>query len=267
MNFQLYELILIFFIYSFLGWCLEVSYAAIETGEFVNRGFLYGAVCPIYGIGATIVIISLSPIIDNILILFLGSVLLTSLLELIAGFILEKVFQNKWWDYSSLPFNIGGYICLRFSLYWGIACIFLMKIIHPFIYNFIGVIPIFLSKLIILIMLLLLLVDLIATIITVLNLNKRLKLISDISRNLKRISDDFGQTISYTSLKVSERISPIKENLNRHTLKVDELKIKYKELFEKNVRSHNRILKAFPNLKSKRYHNILEKLKNYHLRK
>ena len=102
MNFQLYELILIFFIYSFLGWCLEVSYAAIETGEFVNRGFLYGAVCPIYGIGATIVIISLSPIIDNILILFLGSVYSLAFRAYCRVHIREG-FQNKWWDYSSLP--------------------------------------------------------------------------------------------------------------------------------------------------------------------
>ncbi|ASW43639.1 putative ABC transporter permease [Clostridium isatidis] len=267
MNFQLYELLLLFFIYSFLGWCLEVSYAAINTGKFVNRGFLYGVICPIYGIGAVIVIISLTPLINNILILFLGSVFLTSFLEFITGFILEKVFQNKWWDYSNLPFNIKGYICLRFSIYWGIGCVFIMKIIQPFIYTFIKALPIILGKFIITLMILLILIDIIATIITVLNLNKRLKLIDEISRNIKKLSDEIGQTISDTSLKVSEKISPIKEDLNNRKLILDELKVKYKEMFEKNIRSHNRILKAFPSLRSKKYNLILEKLKNYHIKK
>ncbi|MBU5455114.1 putative ABC transporter permease, partial [Caproiciproducens sp. MSJ-32] len=158
MHFHLYDLILLFFIYSFLGWCLEVSYAAIKTGKFVNRGFLYGTVCPIYGLGALIVIISLNPIKNNILLLFLASILLTSFLEFLAGFLLEKIFQNKWWDYSDLPYNLKGYICLKFSIYWGIACIFIIKFIQPFIYTLINAIPIILGKIIIMLLILFIIV-------------------------------------------------------------------------------------------------------------
>ena len=113
-----YELVWIFIIYAFIGWCTEVSYAALDRGIFVNRGFLNGPYCPIYGCGVVIVVAALTPLKDNLLILFAGSFLLTSILEYITGFILEKVFHNKWWDYSNKPFNLHGYICLKFSIYW-----------------------------------------------------------------------------------------------------------------------------------------------------
>ena len=126
-----YLFLWIFFIYSFLGWCLEVCFFALNTGKFVNRGFLNGPVCPIYGFGVVIVVLCLTPLMENTLLLFLGSVLLTSLLELGVGFALEKLFHQRWWDYTNEPFNLGGYICLRFSLAWGLACLLVMEIIHP----------------------------------------------------------------------------------------------------------------------------------------
>ena len=100
------------------GWCTEVSYAALDRGIFVNRGFLNGPYCPIYGCGVVIVVAVLTPLKDNLLILFIGSFLLTSILEYITGYLLEKVFHNQWWDYSDKPFNIHGYVCLKFSIYW-----------------------------------------------------------------------------------------------------------------------------------------------------
>ncbi|HVI41432.1 MAG TPA: putative ABC transporter permease, partial [Anaerovoracaceae bacterium] len=112
-----------FIIYAFLGWCTEVVYAAAKTGQFVNRGFLNGPYCPIYGFGVLFVIYLLHPVIDNLLYIFLGSVLITSAIELAGGYILEEIFHQKWWDYSDMPLNIGGYICLFFSLMWGLACL------------------------------------------------------------------------------------------------------------------------------------------------
>ena len=90
-----YELVWIFIIYAFIGWCTEVSYAALDRGIFVNRGFLNGPYCPIYGCGVVIVVAVLTPLKDNLLILFIGSFLLTSILEYITGYLLEKVFQTS----------------------------------------------------------------------------------------------------------------------------------------------------------------------------
>ena len=94
----IYEVLWIFIIYAFIGWCVEVSYAALDRGIFVNRGFLNGPYCPVYGIGVLIVIIVLTPLKNNLLLLYFGSLLLTTILEFLTGLILEKVFHNKWWD-------------------------------------------------------------------------------------------------------------------------------------------------------------------------
>ena len=130
-----YEVAWIFVIYAFLGWCTEVAYAALDTGKFVNRGFLNGPVCPVYGCGVLVVIVVLTPLKENFLILFAGSFLLTSIIEFITGFLLEKLFHNQWWDYSNEHFNICGYVCLKFSILWGIACTLIMDVIHPSIYK------------------------------------------------------------------------------------------------------------------------------------
>ena len=114
----LYELFLIFFTYGFLGWCSEVAFATLKTGGFVNRGFLNGPICPIYGFGMLIVVVCLTPLNDSWPLLFLGSMALTTALEFFTGWVLEKLFQTKWWDYSERKFNVKGYICLEFSILW-----------------------------------------------------------------------------------------------------------------------------------------------------
>ena len=123
MTYTIYELLCFFVIYSVLGWCLEVCFCTINTGQFVNRGFLNGPVCPIYGFGMVIVLVALTPLAHSLPVLFVGGALLTSALELAAGWILKKVFHTSWWDYSDVPFNLGGYICLKFSLAWGVAVV------------------------------------------------------------------------------------------------------------------------------------------------
>ena len=114
--YSFYEYLAFFVIYAFLGWCAEVIFNTINTGHFVNRGFLSGPVCPIYGFGMVIVVFCLTPLQKNWMLLFFGSMFLTSALEWITGYVLKKVFHTSWWDYSNQPFNLGGYICLRFSI-------------------------------------------------------------------------------------------------------------------------------------------------------
>ena len=140
-GFSLYQILAFFLIYSCLGWCLEVIYAAVSTGQLVNRGFLNGPVCPIYGFGMIIVLFTLSPLADNLLLLYLGGVILPSVLELAGGWALYKLYHTRWWDYSDFPFNIGGYICLEFSLLWGVGTVVVMKAVHPVIAGFVEMVP------------------------------------------------------------------------------------------------------------------------------
>jgi len=226
------------YIYAFLGWCAEVAYAAVNTGKFVNRGFLNGAVCPIYGFGAVIVIAVMTPLQDNILILFFGSVLFATLLELLSGWTLEKVFSQKWWNYSHLPFNIGGYICLKFSLIWGIACVLLINVIHPIIESVVLVIDVRFGQLLLVVLYTALIIDIVASVQSVLNLNKQLKQINQFAAKMRDISDDIGEKIFEESISIMEKTEVLKS------------------------KGYKRILKAFPNLKSKHFDQELKELKS-----
>lgn len=222
-----YELVWIFIIYAFIGWCTEVSYAALDTGKFVNRGFLNGPYCPIYGCGVVIVVAILTPLKENLLILFAGSFLLTSVLEYITGYILEKVFHNKWWDYSDKPFNIKGYVCLKFSIYWGLACTFIMDIIHPIIYAAIHFIPFVLGVVLLSIIMCVFAADCIITVTTILKFNKRLKVMDEMAASIHRLSDEIGENIyenvtdvieksekfQKTHVELMDKISETKENI------------------------------------------------------
>lgn len=135
-----YNLLFYFAIYSFAGWCGEVVFATVRHGKFVNRGMLHGAYCPIYGFGLITVIVCLTPIKDSWLLLFAGSAVLTTVLEFITGFVLDKLFGRRWWDYSDKKFNIGGYICPQFTVVWGLACLLIMKVVQPAIAFAVGLI-------------------------------------------------------------------------------------------------------------------------------
>ena len=140
-GFSLYHILAYFLIYSCIGWCLEVIYAAATTGQLVNRGFLNGPVCPIYGFGMIIVLFALTPLQHSILLLYIGGVILPSALELVGGWALYKIYHTRWWDYSDFPFNIGGYICLEFCLLWGVGTLVVMRIVHPVVADLVDLIP------------------------------------------------------------------------------------------------------------------------------
>jgi uncharacterized membrane protein len=136
-----YVILLLFFtIYSFLGWVIETIFASINAGKFINRGFLTGSFCPIYGFAAVLIIKASSTIniyVENyytwILISMLFSITLVTALEYITGFILERLFNCKWWDYSDNYANIKGYVCLKYSLLWGVLAFLLVQMVHPLI--------------------------------------------------------------------------------------------------------------------------------------
>ena len=125
--------VLYFFAYSILGWACECLYCGIPARRFINRGFLEGPYCPIYGCGALIVILVLDPLKGHPLLLFLGAMIFTSVLEYVTSWLMEKLFHSKWWDYSERPFNINGRVCLLNSLLFGIMGLAVMYVVHPFI--------------------------------------------------------------------------------------------------------------------------------------
>lgn len=192
---EAYYLVLYFFVYGFFGWCTEVAYAAVKEHRFVNRGFLNGPVCPIYGVGVTVVIASLSRYKENLFVLFVSSVILVTLLEGITGWAMDKIFHNKWWDYSGRPFNIGGYVCLPFSLIWGGACVVVMDFIHPLLHRLLAFLPQTIGVILIIVMGAAMVADLYVTAAAIFRFNKRLARMDKVAFELHQISQQLGEDI------------------------------------------------------------------------
>ena len=124
---------ILFMIYSFMGWCMEVLTVLIPKKKFVNRGFLIGPYCPIYGYGCLLIIILLKNNLDDPLALFLKAIVICSLLEYFTSFFMEKLFNARWWNYSNKKFNINGRICLETAIPFGLGGMLIMYVVNPFL--------------------------------------------------------------------------------------------------------------------------------------
>lgn len=291
-----YETLWIFLIYAFIGWCAEVAFAAVNEGNFVNRGFLNGPYCPIYGAGVLVVVALLTPLQENGLILFVGSFLLTSVLEYITGFVLEKAFGNKWWDYSDMPFNIRGYVCLKFSIMWGLGCMFIVNDIHPYIMRFVRWFPYKAGVALAVILVIAFVADLIVTVNTILKWNKKLRMLEEIASGMHKISDEIGEDIFEKVADITEKreiaqeyledkrsdmeeyieerksgmeefIQDKKEDLRNDILEArarrEELSKEYKKIMEQRQFGVRRLMKAFPRLQSKEHDKMLQQYKDF----
>lgn len=295
---DIYYILLYFFVYGFLGWCTEVGYAAVKEHKFVNRGFLNGPICPIYGVGVTIVIAFLTPYKDNIIVLYVSSVILVTLLEGLTGWAMDKIFHNKWWDYSKQPFNIGGYVCLLFSLVWGAACVAIMDFIHPLIHKALTFLPHTLGIVLIAVLGIAMFADLYVTASAIFKFNKRLASMEKIAGELHEISDQIGEDIydkvifamekqELSRQKLDEAASELKEKTQEAAAglkektqeaaaewrektqevseemrsRISDLKSSYQDLGSKTPRISRRLVKAFPKMESRNYKIQLEELR------
>ena len=175
MNFQIFELLTYFIIYSFAGWVMESIFRSICEKKFINTGFLKGPFCPIYGIGAIIIYVFLSGFKYNIFLLFLMGFIVLSIWEYIVGVLLEKVFNTKYWAYSDHKFNFQGRICLTNSIYWGFLGVVFIKYINPFVANKLQYVDINYLRAIIYTALVIVIIDAVNTIVKVKNLRVTLE--------------------------------------------------------------------------------------------
>ena len=138
---EIYYYFLLFLIYSFIGWSIEVIGKLIEKHKFINRGFLVGPICPIYGHGCIVMILTLGRYRDNPLTLFMYAIFICSLLEYFTSYFMEKIFKARWWDYSNNKFNINGRICLETLVPFGIGGVLVLFVFNPFLEKIINLIP------------------------------------------------------------------------------------------------------------------------------
>ena len=146
MGVDFYHIINWFIIYSFFGWVWETCYVSIKTGKYVNRGFINGPFCTIYGCGAVSVYLILRPVSDNLLFLFVGGIVVATVLEYLTAVLMESIFHTSWWDYSDKKFNFQGRICLGASLGWGFFTVMLFKVLHPVVEYIVSCYPVFIGE-------------------------------------------------------------------------------------------------------------------------
>lgn len=264
---NIYQAIWIFLIYSFLGWICEVSFAALEHGKFVNRGLLNGPVCPIYGLGMLLITALLYGLRRNVILLFLSAAVLTTALEFLAGWILEGLFNDKWWDYSNYPFNIKGYVCLKFSVTWGLSATFVIGAVHPFVYFLIQKTPFTAGLVLICLFGAVFIADLIITLVELLKLPRVLNAMLEFENLLEQLSDSIGGRVSDTTLIIREKGGGIIEETKpqfeeKKAALVAEFEKKRAEYINLLKKSNimRRIFKAFPKLKTGRYKAVFERV-------
>lgn len=205
MVFSFYQTALLFFIYSFVGWCVEVAFVAVTSGKVVNRGFLNGPVCPIYGCGMLGVLMALTPIKNSLILLFLGGMIICSAVELFGGWILDKIFHMRWWDYSDNPFNIGGYVCLGFSIMWGMGVVFVVRLVHPPIMALVNKLPKIIGVALICISIILFVVDMIVTLKNLIGIKKSLGQLDKVAQNLNEIGNQIKDVVGNSAIIMAER--------------------------------------------------------------
>ena len=200
-----YQIFSYFIIYSFIGWCVEVVFHAVRYGRVINRGFLNGPVCPVYGFGVILVFGVLNIIAAlysptggvagiPIPILYVLGLLLTSFVEFMGGFLLDKFFHARWWDYRNEKFNIGGYVCLKFSLIWGAGIILIVRILHPMlIEQNLSRFPEQIGRWILVVMYAAYVTDVIVSALTMMKLNQQLAELEELRQSMRVVSN----TLSY----------------------------------------------------------------------
>lgn len=174
-----YQILWSFFLYSFAGWCCEVVFAACKTGRFVNRGFLFGPMCPIYGFGVVAAVLLIEPIRAHWLQAYLVAVFVPTVLEYIVGWGAVKLLHTRLWDYSRMPLNIGGHVCLLFSLVWGLGCLIIVYLLQPLVLELIKLLPVPLSWVLLALFTATALTDLILTAIEAAKIPKRLRALEE----------------------------------------------------------------------------------------
>ena len=216
-----YQILWYFLIYSFLGWIVEVVFHAVTLGKVINRGFLNGPLCPVYGFGVVLVfscanqaesagLIALrqgNNDWQSIVILIAGGMILATLVELIAGALLDICFHMRWWDYSDKPFNFHGYICLEFSIFWGLGIAMIVRMIQPVMEKSSDLgIPTSVGWPLLAVLYLLAAVDFGVTVAVIIGLNRRLAQLDELQKKLRIVSNKMSDTIGTNTIAAAQAI-------------------------------------------------------------
>ncbi len=245
------DVFLYLIIYSFLGWCCECVYCSFGEGQWINRGFLTGPFCPIYGFGAIATLGFLQYLPQSTICVFVGGVIITSTLEYITSWVMEKMFNTRWWDYSKRRFNLSGRVCLLNSTLFGLLCLFLVFDLHPQISKVSLIFSLDFKYGFLFAFVLYFIADFTLAVKSVLDINIRLQGLMDIR---EKIID------TYTDFDFDLNIAEIDEKFKTLNIK-GELTEKFNKSQKEIGFFERRIMKSFPDMSNKSYPESLETIK------
>lgn len=232
---------------------MESIFRSIMEKKIINTGFLKGPICPIYGIGAIIMFTFLQSLENNIVLLFLASIIILTLWEYIVGVMLEKMFHTRYWDYSDHKFNIQGRICLSNSIYWGVLGVVFVKYIHPNIQNLVQKVDIKLLYFIVTILMVAFIVDMITSIVKIKNIKSTLEKIEELNKEIREKIKEIKilpkEIQEKEKLIAAEKLQKLVEDLKKRRNRT--IKHLYKNVY--------RLKKAFPAIDTKEIREILNK--------
>jgi cardiolipin synthase len=272
---EFYYIFYVFLLYGAIGWIYESSLVSFQKKSLVNRGFLTGPIIPIYGCGALLLYLVFWDSRDNLIFVFIGSVILATLLEFITSLAMELIFHTRWWDYSKYRFNLNGRVCLMVSLFWGALAIFMLHILHPGINIIIRDVPRKTGELLGYLFIPLFVLDIVMAVITSVKFDRILAKLQKLRQDMtdyietSKVFETGGELIEkLTDLRLLGYFSEVKAHMefrirNTNTLKQGKNKIKERmpeieakmvEFFGqyqniKMLKSHVRLIKAFPTMK------------------
>ena len=270
--------IMLFFIYSLAGWLIEMIPATIREKKFVDRGFLVGPYCPIYGCGVILITLLLQKYADDVVVTFFLSVIICGTLEYLTSYIMEKIFKARWWDYSNNKFNINGRICLETLVPFGIGGVLVLFVFNPFLEKIINLIPDLALNIVTGVLCVLFLIDCIVSFKIILNLKEMTKELKD---NTAEISDKVKRIIlnklgpykrlvnAFPRVKENVKFSKwddIKKKIEESTRgikeKIDNLKVEIGEMIDNSKKTLKRAQKSNRIMLKKVKRTIKRKKKN-----
>ena len=262
---------LLLMVYSLLGWCGEMIYCSLCQGKLCEkRGFLNGPLCPIYGHGALVVLLCLDGGCENPLLTFLLGAVLTSAVEYVTSFAMEKLFHMRWWDYSQFRFHLNGRICLLNSTLFGLASVFLCHAANPPVTAWLtGLFAAGVGTPLALILLAVYLADIVLSVRSAIQIGSRLAKLhaihDELSQRLEALKAEAAQSVHTRLEPIAERADDLASRLENARAEAQQ---KLRALCDRQDFFERRLLRAFPSLRSVSHADALKKLKeNLHTRR
>lgn len=193
--YTIYDYLWLFVFYSVAGWAVGTAAAAAREKKFLDVGFLYGPFCPAYGFGGLLFSLFLPELRNDLVFLFIGGSVLSFLVTMATGFVLERIFHRKWWDYSRKRFHFGSYVNLPYMVVWGIGAVLSISFLNPFVTSMVHLLPRRLSILLLLAIYAVTAIDMVSSCLAVLSIHSRLRkieLVEDVSESLQKAADQLG---------------------------------------------------------------------------